>query len=73
MTLQYAAKPNRELWLELQMLAWQRKKEADLAALLVRMWMRAAAQWQLSLEEQAQLAVQALSLGATEQQVQASS
>jgi hypothetical protein len=69
MTLQYAAKPVRELWLELQMLAWQRKKEIDLAPLLVRMWMRATAQWQLSLTEQAQLAEQALKLGATEEQV----
>lgn len=67
--LQYAAKPIRELWLEALMLAWQRKKEADLAALLVRMWLRATAQLQLSSEEQVQLAERALELGVTMDEV----
>lgn len=60
MVLQYASKPVRELWLEVMMLAWRSKKEADLPRLLVSMHSKAVLQERLSLEEQSQLAGLAL-------------
>jgi hypothetical protein len=53
--LQYAALHVRELWLEVQMLEWERMKEEDLAALLVRMLRRAQAQEAVYLEQQQRL------------------
>jgi hypothetical protein len=67
--LQYAAKPVRNLWLEVQILAWQRQKLLDLPDLLQRMLVKAVGRKQEVLAEQRQFKDLALSKGAAPAQV----
>jgi hypothetical protein len=57
--LQYAAKAVRETWLEVQMLEWTRKKEADLPGLLVRMLLRARVEEAVYVQQMQQLEAEA--------------
>lgn len=57
--LQYAAHLVRQIWLEVQMLEWERMKEEDLPGLLVRMLRRAQAEEAVYLEQQQRLLAEA--------------
>jgi hypothetical protein len=61
--LQYCRKGIRVIWLEAQILSWQRKKVDDLPDLLLRTWHKARLMEQHFVMEQCELGQQALACG----------